>query len=258
MKNNNSTNVKGAFPIIAIIGVIIALLVVVGAAVVLTSHSAPKPNTTTTTSSSSGSGTGTSTTPPPSNGNGQPNGAGMVNATCGPGYYCLSQTEMASLLGGTGGNYYAVYGVRNGTYGSRLSYEWLAAGVANANLTAVMDNVTGVYLVGYNQSNKTSVSNGFGGTATLEFVFQGPRASWIYSKMINGTPSTQFNVTNATINGLTYSYIGVNVSTYNASQGTLQETLFYGYKDKGAVFLFSLGRDINGTQLATKVAGDIP
>lgn len=245
MNNKGTTYMKGALPLMWIIGVIIAVVIVAVAAVALSNHGTINSTTTAQTTSVTTTGSATTST----SGGGNQYSAGYTNATCGPGNYCLSRSEMASTVGGTGGNYSAIYASKQ-TYFASI----FAAAGSNANQTAVFNNITGMYLATYNQSNTTSATGA--GSVTLEFIFQGAHAQWIYRNLIRNE-SSGWNVTNATLNGLTYSYSGASVSGYGGSPG-FASTYFVGYKNQGAVMLLSLGAKLDQTKLATAVAGDIP
>jgi hypothetical protein len=225
-----------------IIGAIIVVIIVVAGGYLLLAHGSSK-GTTNGSAGSGGSGnpSGTGSGSNSSSGTGSLPG-GYSNATCGPGNYCLSKSEMASLLGGTGGNYSAVYGDK---------YSFLTqifASQSSGNTTAIFNNVTGAYIIGYNQSNVTSSTKT--GTATIEAVLKSNNAKWVYEQMMRNS-STSWNATNATMNGLTYSYTGAASSAFAA-------TYFVGYKDGAAVWVLSIGSQLPQQQLATDVSGDIP
>ncbi len=237
-----------------IIGAVVVIIAIVAGAALLLSHGPSSTNHTGSSSSGTGSGTGSGASGTGSSGTGTSPGSSSTNANCGPGNYCLSQSEMASLMGGTGGNYSAVYGDKS-TY---LAQAFAYAGQSSTNTIALFNNVTGVYFVGYNQTNKTAQSSS-SGTFTLELVLTSPNAQdaqWLYKNMINGTSNGGFNATNATLGGLTYSYVGVSMPPSGGV--SFSESLLYGHKDNAAVFVWSFGKTIDQTSLATAISGDIP
>lgn len=160
--------------------------------------------------------------------------SGYSNATCGPGNSCMSQTELASLSGA--GAYSAKY-----TQDPAIIADWISG---SSNTPSILTgNVTVLWNVSYEVSGKNP------NNLTREFVGKSPIAQQIYMHYLKvNTPG--FNITNATLNGLTYSYTGI-------SNNYLNYTAFLGYKD--GTFVTVVSEDhIDSNGLASIISGDIP
>lgn len=240
---------KGVVPLIGIIGIIIALVVVVGAVVVLTSHPSSS-NNTSSVSSSNGSGAGGS--PNGSGGYGSTSaasttisssgGGGVTSMSGGPGQWVMSNSEV-SAMAGSGGAYNAT-GYSNSTYFARY---WSMYYANESDVFA--GNVTGFYIMSYTVNSSTYKH------AIIEFIFQSPKAQFLYHSITKNMTSTNWNVTNATTNGLTYDYVGASGSYGGYYIGS---TMLMGWKNQGLVEVIDLGGQLPQAQLASTVAGDIP
>ncbi len=82
----------------------------------------------------------------------------------------------------------------------------------------------------------------------IETIFQTPKPTYIYYKYTLGSP---WNVTNTTLDGMTYSYIIL--------RDTGTQVYFVGYKgDYVATLEFYTNFTVNITKLAATISGDLP
>ena len=220
---------KGVLPIAAIIGIIVAILIVAGAVYWLsTSHGTSSKYTTT-------AGSGYTTTA-------LSNGSSSGQYGGGPGQWIMSKSEISGLTA-SGGAYNS-----SGTINSTMLAYYSDLYVSNQS-GYFAHNVTGFWFMAYDL-NGTKNNN----ASVIEWVFSSPNAKSLYTKEVRNNTS-EYNVTNATVDGLTYSYEGLNESINGYY---LRETVLVGYKDQGIAYVLDAGGYIPRTQLATTVAGDIP
>lgn len=191
---------------------IIVVVVIIAAAVFFLYKPSP----------ATGTGSGGSTIG--SGGSGQLSGGG-------PGQGYMSQSEASQLLG-AGGTYNATY-----LSGYSASHEF------SHNASIFTNNVSAAYVASYGLNTSSSHE------ALLDIVFQSSKAQFLYAHAIaNASRSSSFNTTNATVNGMTYSYLNAG--------GYLQELI--GYKGTDLALVLVVGHPVAETQLAAIVAGDLP
>ena len=146
---------------------------------------------------------------------------------------------------GAGGSYHSGY----------APYSTLAqaSAVSGQNYSDYVytNNVSAFYLVRYNfttnTSNYTAVLNS---KDLIETVIVSPHPQAIYRYNLNASFGG-YTVTNATMNGLTYSYLG-------GSQYGINSTSMIGWKNGEVVYVIATGSYIPQQTLATVVSGDMP
>ena len=225
---------KGVFPLIGIIGIIIALVVVVGAAIVLTSHPSTHNGTSTSSISSSGTGSTTSISGSNSSGHGSNSGTGG-----GPGQWYMSRSEISALTV-PGGNYSTL-----ALTAANASFPYYM-GLYDKNSSFLYNNVTGLYWMDYEISSSNA--------SILEIIWQSPKAQLLFSKE-TANQTSGYNVTNATSGGLTYDYSELNMT---GSGYSVKESVLLGWKNQGFVEVLGIGAAIPQAQLASTISGDIP
>ncbi len=224
---------KGVFPLIGIIGIIIALVVVGGAAIILTSH--PSANNSTSSISSSGTGSTTSISSGNlSNIHGSNSGTGG-----GPGQWYMSRSEISALTV-PGGNYSTLALTE-----ANASFAYYM-GLYDKNASFFYNNVTGLYWMDYELSSSNA--------SILEIIWQSPKAQLLFSKE-TANQTSGYNVTNATSGGLTYDYSELNMT---GSGYSLKESVLLGWKNQGFVEVLAIGAALPQAQLASTISGDIP
>ena len=191
--------------------------------------------TTPSGGATSGSGSGAGSAAGQGSG-GLPQNVNVQTPTCGTGNSCLSQSEMSALIGA--GTYNAIY--TNDPTTISMMY-----GSSGQNGTFLNGNVTAMWLIGYNHTT----SGYLGSVGILEFVFQSPIARTLYAKELAADTATSFNVTNATSNGLTYSYSG--------GSAFINATILVGYKNDKLVQFLALGKYVPEAQLVSAISGDL-
>lgn len=164
------------------------------------------------------------------------------NSKGGPGQSYLSQVELQTIYGP---GLYRASGNANATkFG-----DYISRNSTGTTLPFLQNNVTEYWAVDYNITSAKSVNAS--GTIVKPFVFekifQSPVAKFVYDKML---VNTTFNVTNATLNGMTYSYL--TVPRFNDT------TVFVARKGNEAVIITIFGVNPSITALAAAVNGDIP
>lgn len=175
---------------------------------------------------------------------------GYMEATCGPGMSCISQSEADALLGA--GTYKAEYSDNLSAVSNEL------ASISSSNQSVFTNNVTATYLVTYNITGSrmfaTNATNYTGPEAALtEIVLVSPKAQVLYNAMMSEETGTglKLNATNATVGGMTYSYLSENSILFT-------DTSLVGMKNNDITLVAVIGQPVNVTDLATTVSGDMP
>ncbi len=161
----------------------------------------------------------------------------LLAANCGAGNSCLSKSELEAMVGPVTG-----YNATSTTNPGAIA---VLVGAKGVNSSILSGNVTEIWVVG---ANTTSTSPPM---AVLELVYQSPVAQKIYASLLTNSGIAMYNVTNSTLNGLTYSYSGAQ-SQYGSGA-----TLF-GYKGNEIVYFWSIGKYVDAQTLATAIASDMP
>ncbi len=233
-----------------LIGAIVVVIVLVAGAALMLSHGPSGGGATTSVSGSGSTGIGSGAGGSGAAGSGSSSGtgnsggaSGSGSATSGnPGQVYLSQNQYAALLG-TGGAYNSSGEQNASALGAYMNY----IGKSNSS-AAFLNNVTAAWEVGYTMNSSSSKA------ISLELVFQASNAKAIYTQLMNSSRSGSYNVTNATLNGMTYDYVGFPGTAYFAGGSTA----LIGYKDNYVVFFYSLGGYASQSALASDISGDLP
>ncbi|MDE1851813.1 MAG: hypothetical protein KGH69_03965 [Candidatus Micrarchaeota archaeon] len=173
--------------------------------------------------------------------------SGYQPAQCGSGNSCVSNSEAVSLIG-SGGNYQSGY---LPDFASSMAKAEAVSG-GNYSDYVYTNNITSLYVVVYNFTPTNSSPQAYlKAKSLIETVFVSPHPKALYDYNLNQSFG-YFNVTNATLNGLTYSYLGSN-GQYGFSSSEL-----IGYKNGEFVSFISPNAYIDPTTLATVVSKDMP
>lgn len=155
----------------------------------------------------------------------------------GSGSVYLSQGQFENLSGMTGR--YNVTSYVGAAFAKKLNES-----KANTTLTVnytYLQNATGEWTILYqNQTNHIGFS---------EIVIE-TTSPKIALKFFSGTFASKYNITNATMNGMVYNYIGTN-APYNSS-------VLLGYKGNYMTMFLVIGKEIPASELASAIASDIP
>jgi hypothetical protein len=165
---------------------------------------------------------------------------GIKAASCGPASYCINEPEAASLLG-TGGAY-------NASTSTNLKLMPLALAYAPRNASGDLESNVTAWVVQYSVKGGKS-QGGSANLALTEEVFRTGNVESLYAQMIHHSQNT-YNVTNVTLDGMTYAYEGVSINGYNSTQ-------FVGYRNSTITYLSVSGAVLNSTVLAGIVAEDM-
>ena len=223
MANNNITIIAG----------VVVIIIIIAIAALALYHPAAK-SSSGGSSNAGGSGKGNSGNNSTVSTTATSGGAGQYGG--GPGKYYMSESEVSALVGSGG-----VYN---------------ASGNANASIVATYvdqydknnsgiftNNVTAMWIMSYDLNQSKNNTQGI-----LEMVFQSPVAATLYAKSVSN--STSYNVTNAAVNGLKYSYA--------SSSAFFKASTLTGYKDNYMVDVIDIGGVMPQAQLASTVAADLP
>lgn len=161
-------------------------------------------------------------------------GNGSVQNLCGPGKSCMSQSEMKSLLGP--GIYYLVR-LMNATAINAYPY--------TQNILAAQPYLKNNFTARWFESYSV---NGTSGLADEE-LYQTPVPQYLYRRLLGANASTFYNVINATLNGMTYSY---------NSAPLLNSTVIVMQKNNLVGVWTVLGKKVSVPSVAAVLAGDMP
>ena len=167
----------------------------------------------------------------------QPN-PNISTPTCGPSNSCIGMNDVISLIGG-GGVYNSSY-----VHGAELKNQ------LNGSQSIFVNNVTGAYEVSYSIIGPQQNTSYNGSTYLSESLFTSPHAKSLYVAGLKNFNET-YEVSNATLNGMTYSYAVAHSVTSNS-------TVVVFWKDNATGLVLVLGRNINPMELANTVSMDIP
>ncbi len=153
----------------------------------------------------------------------------------------ISRGELENLFGP--GVYVSTGNENASIYGSLLFPQ---AGESGTNSSFLSGNVSAYWSVLYNiTSPSVFVNNTYISPFVLEQLFRAANPSFVYSQMLGGA----LNVTNATLDGLTYSY---RVSSM------LNGTIYVaGYKGDYVVTLYAFGKSANLDSIVTTISNDL-